>query len=90
MLIRDLPFEKAEIEVLHFEPWVQGAKDKSLAFVVEGKTFGIPSPYEWRNLNIKRGDVIAVTKTLETKSQKGKLVERGYLKFQNTFDVLDY
>ena len=60
MLVRDLPFEKAEIEILYFEPWEKN-KDKDLIFRWEEEhTRRIKSPYFWRSKELEKGDIVSV------------------------------
>ncbi len=77
MNVSDLPFEKGEIEVLHFKPYVKN-KLRDLIFNFEGEPFSIPSPYFWRSKKLEKGDMVSV----EIKRSKNSFgVDKGSLIF---------
>ena len=73
MNFKDLPFEKAEIEILRF--------DDDFIFEYDGEPFTVSVPFEWRSLSLSKGTFVEVKKEVYTKTVKGVLVKRGKLVF---------
>ncbi len=84
MNVSALPFEKADIEVLYFEPWEKN-KDKDLIFRTEEDDYlRIKSPYFWRSKELEKGDIVSVEIERSKNSfgmDKGSLIFISKLEF---------
>ena len=82
MNVRDLPFEKANVRVLRFDPWSKQNKDADFIFEFEGEAYRIRSPYDWRSKKIGKGALISVEKSfLHGEKEKAKLLYLGQVEF---------
>lgn len=80
MNVRDLPFEKAKVRVLRFDPWSKQSQDADFIFEKGDEVYTIKSPYDWQDKVISKGDVLSVEVERFEVERYGKVAVRGRLK----------
>ncbi|WP_415408226.1 hypothetical protein ACLHDG_06650 [Sulfurovum sp. CS9] len=76
MNFKDLPFEKAEIEVTIFD-----VENNDFVFTYKGEPYSTNVPFAWKDLSLHKGMLVDVKKESYTKLSKGVYVERAKLVF---------